>query len=435
MIMKKWLAMFGIAAAALIAGCGDDDDNNNTQQAKTKLRVLHASPDAPSVDITLNNLAYVTNVPFKAATPFSEVNAGPITIRVNGAGTQTTVINATPTLNANRNYTVIAANKLATIEPLIVDDDGVAPPAGQVKVRVVHGAPSAPSVDVYVTAPNAALATTTPTLSNVSFKGISNALTIAAGTYQIRVTATGSKTPVFDSGSVPLAGGADLVLVAVDQNTGSSPISLVGLTADPATPRIELVDARAKLRAVHASPNAPNVDILLDNAVVAPNVPFKAVFGFADVPSGARNVKVNAAGTATTVINVTPTLVAGRAYTAYAVGFLANIEALLAEDNLTPPASGAVKIRVIHGSPDAPNVDVLANDNRVLTNVPFKGISDYLTVPAGTYTFKVNVTGTTTTATQATVNLDGGRVYTALAIGSAAAGAANPIAIQLLTDR
>jgi Domain of unknown function (DUF4397) len=234
---------------------------------------------------------------------------------------------------------------------------------------------------------------------------------------------------------VPLAGGADLVLVAVDQSTGSAPISLIGLTADPATPRIELTDTRAKLRAVHASPNAPNVDILLDNTVVAPNVPFKAVFGFADVPSGARNVKVNAAGTSTTVINVTPTLAAGRAYTAYAVGFLANIEALLAEDNLTPPAAGSVKIRVIHGSPDAPNVDVLANDNRVLTNVPFKGISDYLTVPAGSYTFKVNVTGTTTTATQATVNLAGGRVYTALAIGSAAANATNPIAIQLLTDR
>jgi Domain of unknown function (DUF4397) len=71
----------------------------------------------------------------------------------------------------------------------------------------------------------------------------------------------------------------------------------------------------------------------------------------------------------------------------------------------------------------------------VLTNVPFKGISDYLTVPAGAYTFKVNVTGTTTTATQATVNLAGGKVYTALAIGSAAANATNPIAIQLLTDR
>lgn len=435
MNMKKWLAMFGIAVAALLAGCGDDDDNNNTQQAKTKIRVLHASPDAPSVDITINNLAYVSNVPFKAATAFSEINAGPTTIRVNAAGTQTSVINVTPTLNANRNYTVIAANKVASIEPLVVDDDGVPPPAGQVKVRVVHGAPSAPAVDVYVTAPNAALATTTPTLNGVAFKAISNALTIGAGTYQIRVTAAGSKTPVYDSGSVPLAGGADLVLVAVDQSTGSSPISLIGLTADPATPRIELADSRAKLRAVHASPNAPNVDILLDNAVVAPNVAFKSVFGFADVPSGARNVKVNAAGTATTVINVTPTLAAGRAYTAYAVGFLANIEALLVEDNLTLPASGVAKIRVIHGSPDAPNVDVLANDNRVLTNVPFKAASDYLTVPAGTYTFKVNVTGTATTATQATVNLAGGKIYTALAIGSAAAGATNPIAIQLLTDR
>jgi hypothetical protein len=432
---SKWLAMFGIAAAVVMAGCSSSDDDNGGQQPKAKVRVLHASPDAPAVDVFLNGASVVTNAPFKAATAFAETNAGANAIRVNAAGTQTTVINATPTFASGRAYTVIAANKLASIEPLVVDDDGSSPPAGQVKVRVVHGAPSAPAVDVYVTPPGAALSGATPTLSNVAFKGISNALTVGAATYQIRVTATGSKTPVYDSGSVPLAGGANLVLVAVDQSAGSSPISLIGLTADPATPRIELADSRAKLRAVHASPDAPAVDILVDNTVVAPNVAFKGVFGFADVPSGTRNVKVNAAGTSTTVINVDAPLVAGRAYTAYAVGFLAGIGPLLVEDNLTPPASGAAKIRVIHGSPDAPNVDVLANDNRVLTNVPFKAASDYLTVPAGQYTFKVNPTGTTTTATQATVTLEGGRVYTALANGSVAANATNRLAIQLLTDR
>lgn len=432
MKMNKWFAFASIAVASLLAGCGSDDDNNTA--AKAKVRVLHASPDAPAVDVTLNNTSLVTSAPFKAATAFREVDAGAGSVRVNVAGTQTTVIDAKPNFAAGRAYTVIAANKVASIEPLVVDDDGIAPPAGQVKVRVVHGAPSAPAVDVYVTAPAAALATSTPTLANVAFKGISNALTIGAGAYQIRVTATGSKTPVYDSGSLNLPGGADFVLVAVDQSNGTSPISLLGLSTDPANPRVEFADNQAKLRAYHASPNAPNVDILLDNTVVAPNVAYLSAFGFANVPAGARNVKVNAAGTSTTVINVTPTLAAGRAYTAYAVGFLANIEALLVEDNLTLPPGGQTKIRVIHGSPDAPVVDVLANDNRVLANVPFKTASDYLTVPAGTYTFKVNVAGTTTTATQATVTLAANKIYTAIAVGSVAANATNKLGIQLLTD-
>ncbi len=432
-LAKMALGLAAITSVALVSGCNGGSDNNNN--AKAKVRVLHASPDAPSVDVTVNNTSIAANAPFKTASGFTDTNAGKGTVKVNVAGTSNTVISATPDFNSGRSYTIIAANKVAAIEPLIIDDDGVAPAAGQVKVRVVHGAPSAPAVDVYVTAPNAALAGSTPTLANVPFKTISSALQVAAGSYQIRVTAAGSKAAVFDAGSVSLAAGADLVLVAVDQNTGASPISLIGLTTSATAPSFELTDTRAQLRAVHASPDAPNVDILVDNVVAAGNVAYPTAVGFVGVPSGARNVKVNAAGTATTVIDVTPTLAAGKAYTAYAVGFLANISALLVEDNLSAPTAGNVKIRVIHGSPDAPNVDILANDSKVLSNVPFKTASDYLVVPAGKYNFKVNVAGTATTATQADVTLAAGKVYTAIAIGSLATNAKNKLTIQLLTDK
>lgn len=435
MHMKKWLsAVIGMAVAVSLAACNGSSSHNNAP-AQAKVRVLHASPDAPAVDVFVNDKAIATNAPFKAATAFSDTNAGRGSVKVNPTGSSTSVISATPDFNAGRFYTIIAANKVASIEPLVIDDDGVAPAAGQLKVRVVHSAPSAPAVDIYVTAPNAGIATATATLANVPFKTISSVLQIAAGSYQIRVTPAGSKVPVFDSGSVALAAGSDLVLVAVDQSAGNSPISLIGLTADPATPRIEISDTRAKLRVMHASPNAPNVDVLLDGAVVLPNVPYPANSDFLSVPSGARNVKVNAAGTSTTVIDVTPTLVAGKAYTAYATGFLAGIGATLVEDNLTAPTGNNAKIRVIHGSPDAPNVDILANNAAVLTNVPFKAASDYLTVPAGAYNFKVNVAGTTTTATQADVTLVAGRVYTAIAIGSVASTATNKLTIKLLTDR
>jgi hypothetical protein len=430
---QKWCAaMASLTAVALIAGCNGGSDNSNSQ---AKVRVLHASPDAPAVDVVVNSAAIAANAPFKTATAFTNINTGKGSVRVNVAGTNTTVINASPDFNAGRSYTIIAANKVAAIEPLIIDDDGVAPSAGQVKVRVVHGAPSAPAVDVYVTAPNAVLTGSTPTLANVPFKAISNVLQVAAGSYQIRVTAAGSKIAVFDAGAVTLAAGADLVLVAVDQNTGASPISLIGLTTDAAAPRFELIDSRAQLRAFHASPDAPNVDILVDNAIAASNVAYPTAVGFVGVPSGARNVKVNATGTATTVIDVTPTLAAGKAYTAYAVGFLASISALLVEDNLSAPTAGNAKIRVIHGSPDAPNVDILANNNKVLSNVPFKTASDYLVVPAGAYNFKVNVAGTANTATQADVTLAAGKVYTAIAVGSVSPTAKNKLGIQLLTDK
>jgi hypothetical protein len=52
-----------------------------------------------------------------------------------------------------------------------------------------------------------------------------------------------------------------------------------------------------------------------------------------EVPAGARNFKVNATGTASTVIDVTPTLGDGGIYTVVALNTLANIEPLLLLDN------------------------------------------------------------------------------------------------------
>lgn len=53
-------------------------------------------------------------------------------------------------------------------------------------------------------------------------------------------------------------------------------------------------------------------------------------------------------------------------------------------------------VRVVHGSPDAPNVDVWVNGETVLTDVPFTAVSDYLSVPAGDYEIAVSATGDTT---------------------------------------
>ena len=190
----------------------------------------------------------------------------------------------------------------------------------------------------------------------------------------------------------------------------------------------------ASLRVMHASPDAPNVDVLVDNKVVLSNVPYPVASSYLTVTAATHEIKVNAAGTSTTVIDVSPTLTVGTAYTVLAVGFLSGIQGLIAIDDRTAPSTGNAKLRVIHAAPDAGNVDVLVNDKVVLSNVPFKAISDYLTVPAGTYDIKVNATGTSTTAIEASASVASGGIYTAVAIGSVATAATHPLALQILTD-
>jgi hypothetical protein len=191
---------------------------------------------------------------------------------------------------------------------------------------------------------------------------------------------------------------------------------------------------QAQLRVLHASPDAPNVDVYVDGFKELANVPYPTLSQYLSLPAGQHRIQVNAAGTNTTVIDVSPTLAPNNDYTAIAAGFLANIEALLANDENSPAATGQARLRVIHASPDAGPVDILVNGQVVLSNVAFGSISSYLTLPAGTYKVQVNAAGTASTAISANVMVESQGNYSAVAIGSLKTSNTNPLALKLLTD-
>lgn len=429
--------VFGLAAGLLLTliGCSGSSDPMTTSAATAQVRVVHGSADAPAVDVILNGRSIATNVPFKGATGFLAVPAGKADLKVNVAGTSTTALAAMPTLESGRFYTVMAVDQVTALKPLVIQEDGMAPGSGQVKVRVVHAAPKAPQVDVYVTAPSATLEGSNPTLSAVPFQGYSDALEVPASTYRIRITAAGAKTPVYDSGSVSLAQGSNLVLAAVEDAMGASPVTLLGLTRDPGAPTLELRDARALLRVKHASPDAPAVDVLVNGTKALGDVPFPVSSEYLPLLNGAVNLKVNVAGTTTTVLNADLPLAAQKAYSVFAVDLVSRLTPLVVEDDLAAPAAGKAKLRAIHMSPDAPEVDVWVNGAKVLSAVPFKAASPYLEVPAGATDVKIAVAGTTTVVLSANPTLKAGEIYTAAAIGTLNAVPAKPLALNLLRDK
>ncbi|MFN8642087.1 MAG: DUF4397 domain-containing protein [Candidatus Binatia bacterium] len=209
-----------MAVGIVGAGCGDDGSHPQSQ-----VRIVHGSPDAPPVDVYVDGRKVVTNLPYLSDSDYLSVRAGERNLKVNATGTTVTVIDVDATLMARQAYTVLAANYLADIEPLLLEDDRSAPPAGQAKLRVVHGAAGAPAVDVYVTAPNAPL--TTPTLTDVPFLGFSDYLTVPAGSYQVRVTLADTTTVVIDTGAVGLAAGDIRTGIAVDAPGGGPPYSIL----------------------------------------------------------------------------------------------------------------------------------------------------------------------------------------------------------------
>jgi hypothetical protein len=229
MLRTTRFGVLALAATAVLLGCSDDDKTGPS--ATAQVRVVHASPDAPAVNVLVDNQSVLTGVTYKASSAYLAVPAGARNIKVNAAANGATVIDANATVTADGYYTVIATGLLADIEPLVLVDDLAAPAAGNVKVRLVHGAPNVGPVDIYVTAPNGDIAGVAPTLSNVPFQGFSDYLEVPAGTYQVRVTPTGTKNVALDTGALTLTSGQIRTAIAVEAVGGGTPLSAL-LLAD-----------------------------------------------------------------------------------------------------------------------------------------------------------------------------------------------------------
>lgn len=175
----------------------------------------------------------------------------------------------------------------------------------------------------------------------------------------------------------------------------------------------------AKVRVIHASPDAPAVDIFVNGDRALTNVPFFTASDYLDLPAGSYRVQVAPTGqdASAAVIDATATIEAGKAYTIAATGLVADIQPTIFEDNLSAPASGNAKIRVYHLSPDAPAVDVKpAGGDALISGLAFPQASSYLEVPAGSYDLQVTPAG----ASDVVIDLPGtaveaGRIYSVFA--------------------
>jgi hypothetical protein len=224
-VLTGRLAALGLAAAALLAaGC--------SSSSYSYVKVIHASAGAPNVDVEVGKTFAAQNLAFGNATSaYAKVPAGNnANIQVFAAGSDNTpVLTASQTLVKNQYYTVIALNTPAKLQAAVENDDLTPPTSGDCKLRVVHASTVAGPVDVYVTAPGVVINDpnnpVTPVLANFMFGTVTKYLQVPAGSYEVRVTATGNPSDVLiDTGAagVPLTAGDIYTAVALDPNPTST---------------------------------------------------------------------------------------------------------------------------------------------------------------------------------------------------------------------
>jgi len=222
-MVKRRVLRLLLAVAALTAACSDE--GTGPGEGMARLRVVHAEARTGEVDVVVDDIEMASDLSFLDASDYLELDAG---------SRQVVFLTADGTLDSLQlnlaegvDYTVFPCC-FGFRNSLFLTDDNAESAEGNAKVRVIHFA-SAPTVDIYLTAPDADLEAETPTLVALRGSDASDYVEVSSGDYQIRITAAGSKTVLIDGGTQALGPGEVRTVVVVDAEGGGEPFSLLVL--------------------------------------------------------------------------------------------------------------------------------------------------------------------------------------------------------------
>jgi hypothetical protein len=309
-----------------------EDDNSDPGDDTARVRVVHASPDAPAVDVTVASSgdALYDGVAY-GESGYVEVPAGDYTLEVRGdteSNDGDVVGSFDLSLAGGQVYTAFAAGYLSPD-----DDPGDAPfdlivsqdtgdggtmgggDGGTAQVRVAHMSPNAPNVDVAVDGSTA--------LEDVPFGTVGDYLDVPAGTRTVGISATDSGTTVFE-GDVTVEDGSGYTVAAIGEvgDDADQPFEPLVLEDDNSDPGGDT----ARLRLVHASPDAPAVDVTVNStgAVLFDGVGYGGT-GTVEVEANDYTVQIRGdteSNDGEIVADYDVSLNGGTAYTAFAAGYL-----------------------------------------------------------------------------------------------------------------
>lgn len=460
-------------AAALVAFALGSCGGGSGGSGSPGLRIVDAAYRAPSnFDVLVNSASTVTDMGYLQASAFQTIPTGSTTVQFEPTGTTTVTVSTSFGAANGYNYSALAVEGSAGLTSLVVGQSNSIVPSGQARLTFAGATPSVGSLDFFVTSPTASLpaAATVPAVSYAG-DGASVApvpLVLNAGDYRIRAIAQGdvTQTIVFDSGRISLDSGDDLLLAVIPTSGSAAAFSLLSLTDSSSV--YQILDQRVQIRVGNFAPAVGSVAAYLDavgssgstGTLLASGMALGSASSYQNVLPAAYRASFTGTGQGTEIAGLGSdlALAPSTAVSVFAVGLSGqaapnNLQLLSLQDNLQAPATGMANLRVVQLAPDINNggttlVDVVVlNASGAISSPPlvsglaYTGASQYLSLPAGSYTVALVPSGLDTpllpSAAGLVLNLTAGTVQT-LAIagcqfpGSGICAAAPTAALQLV---
>ncbi len=204
----------------LMVGCGSG--------RHPRARVMNASPDSPRIDVLIGGITVGHRLPFRAASDYHHIHDGFNDVLVFATDSNDLLLEGVPFFAQRQDYTLIVLNSVQFLDAVLLTDDNSAPAPNNFKFRFVHASPTASAVDVYITAPNADLMSATPAFANIAFGDSAGYASQPQGTFQVRITSTGTKNVIADSGALTFMAGQIRTAVLVNPpGSATEPLAIV----------------------------------------------------------------------------------------------------------------------------------------------------------------------------------------------------------------
>lgn len=182
----------------------------------------------------------------------------------------------------------------------------------------------------------------------------------------------------------------------------------------------EIKNNRSLVRVFHAAPQAPNVDVYVNDQMVFSNLAFGDFTRYVYLDEGEYNVSVYLAGQKDRpVINQMVDVPSQQIFTIAATGNLDNLGLLVIPDKVSKsPSQNYSSVRVIHLSPNAPGVDILVDGDTLFEDISFGEGTDYVDLNPGTYNVNVVLNTDKSVVLPLKVTLNPDKIYTIYIIGN-----------------
>jgi len=407
-----------VGTLAVVLGGNRSASAQDVTETDATLRVVHASPGSPNIDVLVDGQAVVQDLAFGAATEYLPIPGGDHKVQVvpTGQNADAAVIDSDLSLDSGDAYIFMAVNRLNEIEGEVYDVNIDNVDSGKARVRVIHASPDAGNVDVSVTGGD-------ELWGDIEYRSATDYKDLDAGSYSLDIKGDGDRI-LLTAQNLPIEDGSAYDIIAIGQISDST-FALLPLQTTVSIPcatalGIEGGTEDSCVRIVHAAPGSPEVDVYLNESPIVMGLTFGTSTDFVAVPEGDdRKIQVVAAGGTPGDGDLVDTEfdVDGRnAYEVIVSGNPDDLEANTAELNLSPLPAGQSRVRVFHASTDAGGIDVAVADGPTLfEDVNFRDSTDYSTVDSGTYSLQIKKDDTVVLAGDLT--FEPGMVYDVVAIG------------------